>query len=419
MPKERQGMLLNPYRVLDLTDEGGLLCGRMLADMGADVVQVEPPGGSSARRIGPFYKEIPHPERSLFWWAYASNKRGITLNLATSDGRALLKRLAADAHFLIESFPSGHMKGLGLDYQALQAINPGLVMVSITPFGQDGPYAGYHASDLTGMAMGGFLYVTGDNDRPPVRTGFPQFYLLGAVGAAAGAMIAHTHRAATGEGQYVDVSCQQAVAKSLSQAPQSWDIEGVVIKRMGIYRMQRAGLYRRANWQCKDGYINFWLSGGASGAMSIRALLTWMDEEGMGDEELNQFPWEELQYGRGNPELTAKMDPPLDRFFIAHTKKELTDGAFQRRILLFPVNTPKEIVADPQLEARGYFQELSRDGVEEPVPHLGAFIQDREDSRVGLRRPAPKVGEHNREIYVGELGLSQDNLVTLREAGAV
>ena len=172
-------MLLAPYRVLDLSDERGLLCGRILADLGADVLQVEPPHGSSARNIGPFYQDVPDRERSMFWWSYAANKRSITLDPSTNDGRALLLRLVGTADFLVESSLPGYMQSLGLDYDSLQAVNPGLVMVSITPFGQDGPYSQYMASDLTGVALGGLLYITGDHDRPPVQIGYPQFYLLG------------------------------------------------------------------------------------------------------------------------------------------------------------------------------------------------------------------------------------------------
>ena len=199
-------LLLSPYRVLDLTDERGLLCGKILADLGADVVQVESPGGSPARNLGPFYQDDVDPEKSLFWWAYAANKRGITLNLDTNNGVTLFRRLVKEAHFVIESFPPGYLAGLGLGYQELEAINPGLVMVSISPFGQDGPYSHYQATDIVGMALGGFMALTGDSDRAPLRVGFPHFYHHGAAAGAAGAMLAHTHRAVTGQGQHVDVS---------------------------------------------------------------------------------------------------------------------------------------------------------------------------------------------------------------------
>ena len=183
------------------------------------------------------------------------------------------------------------MDGLGLGYSELAKINPSLIMVSITPFGQDGPYAHYKAPDIVGMAMGGFMYLTGYPDRPPLRVSFPQFYLHGGAAGAAGAMIAHAHRALSGEGQHVDVSCQQAIAKSLSNAPQTWDIEERVIKRMGSHRQSllfKEGIVR-VNWRCKDGYVTYLLQGGSS-AWATRALLEWMDEEGMGDEFLDAPP---------------------------------------------------------------------------------------------------------------------------------
>ena len=426
MSSSSEELLLSPYRVLDLTDERGLLCGRILADLGADVLQIEPLAGSSARNMGPFYQDVPDRERSMFWWSYAANKRSITLEPSTSDGRALLRRLVETADFLVESFPVGYLQSLELDYQALQAINPRLVMVSITPFGQDGPYSEYLASDLTGVALGGLLYITGDHDRPPIRIGYPQFYLLGAAGGATGAMLAHNYRALTGEGQHVDVSCQQAVAKALSQAPQSWDVEGVLVKRMGPYRMHTGGMLRRVNWACKDGYVNYQLSTGPGGGRSMRALLQWMDEKGMGDEELNQIDWEGLEYGGGSPELLEKVEPPVARFFGALSKDELSQGSLDRRILLFPVNTPEDIFADPNMEARSHVNRLQHPDIDVPVTYLGPFIQDVQaleqgqgGSRVAMRRPAPRVGEHNHEVYVGELGLTPGELVSLRGAGVV
>ncbi|MPZ41857.1 MAG: hypothetical protein GEV05_00350 [Betaproteobacteria bacterium] len=149
--------MLAPYRVLDLTDERGLLCAKMLADLGADVIQVEPPAGNSARRLAPFLGDEPGSDRSFFWWSYAANKRSITLDLACADGRALFERLVASAHFVIECGRPGEMAALGLSYERLAAINPALIVVSITPFGQTGPYATWLASDLVGMGLGGFI----------------------------------------------------------------------------------------------------------------------------------------------------------------------------------------------------------------------------------------------------------------------
>ena len=418
MPETDGELLLSPYRVLDLTDERGLLCGKILADLGADVIQVEPPGGSSARNIGPFYQDDPHPEKSLYWWAYTANKRGITLNLETADGRDMLKRLAKDAHFLIESFPPGYLDSLGLGYSILEAIVPGLVMVSITPFGKDGPYAHYRATDIVGMAMGGFMYLTGDSDRPPLRISIPHFYLHGAAAGAAGAMVAHTHRAMTGEGQHVDVSCQQAVAKTLAHAPQTWDVEGVVLQRMGAYRQTSGETVMRVNWSCKDGHVNYMLQGGPLGT-STRALLGWMAEEGLGDEVLEGVDWENLGYGEVRAQIMDRGVESLARFFASHTTEELVSGSQKRRILLFPVATPGDILNHPHLAARDYFKELPHPELGEAVTYPGAFVKAQDGERVSLRRRPPLIGEHNREIYRDELGLAADELRALKEGGVI
>jgi crotonobetainyl-CoA:carnitine CoA-transferase CaiB-like acyl-CoA transferase len=410
--------LLSPYRVLDLTDERGLLCGKILADLGADVIQVEPPGGSSARNLGPFYQDQVHPEKSLFWWAYAANKRGITLDPATDDGKQLLMRLVADSHFVIESYPPGYLAGLGLSYQELAATNPAMVMVSITPFGQSGPYAHYKAPDLVGMALGGFMYLTGDADRPPLRVSFPHFFLHGAAAGAAGAMLAHTHRALTGEGQHVDVSCQQAAAKTLAHAPQTWELEGVVLKRMGAFRQTSGDTLVRINWRCKDGYVNYMLQGG-SVARSTRALLHWMDEDGIGDEYLEGVNWEDLGYGQVRTDVMDRAVGPLEQFFAAHTKEELARGSVERRILLFPVATPRDLLDHPQLHARGYFQELRHPELDSSITYPGPFVKCEGKAGAGLRRRPPLIGEHNREVYQGELGLTLEELLALKESGVI
>ena len=411
--------LLSPYRVLDLTDERGLLCSKILGDLGADVVQVEPPGGSPARQVGPFYGDDPSPGKSLFWWAYSSNKRGITLDLEHADGRALLERLAATADFVIESFDPGYLESVGLGYSRLSGINPRLVMVSITAFGQDGPYAGYKASDITGMAMGGFMHLTGDPDRPPLRPSFAHFYLHGSAAGAAAAMLAHTHRALAGEGQHVDVSCQQAVARTLAHAPQIWDIEGAILQRMGVYRQTSGDNRVRINWPCVDGYVNYMLQGGGV-APSTRALFQWMEDDGFDVTALQAFEWETMGYGRITPEVMDTVVGPMAAFFERHTREELTSGSVERRILLFPVATPSDLRRHPQLEARGYFTPMEYPELGATVDHPGAFIKSGDGTSLApLRRPAPSVGEHNLEILGGELGLTSADLDSLRRSGAI
>ena len=411
--------LLAPYRVLDLTDERGLLAGKILADLGADVVQIEPPGGNPARNIGPFYGDDPRPEKSLFWWAYAANKRSITLDLEQKDGQALLKRMVAEADFLVESFAPGYLDTLGLGYDVLAEINPKLVMVSITPFGQDGPYSNYQATDIVGMALGGFMYLTGDDDRAPIRISFPHFYLHGGAAGATAAMLAHTYRITSGQGQYVDVSCQQAVAKTLAHAPQIWDIEGAILKRMGVYRQTSGENRVRINWPCKDGYVNYMVQGG-SVAYSTRALLEWMKEDSFDTADLDAIDWEKMGYGAITPELMSQLGEPLGDFFKGHTRAELVQGSLDRRILLFPVATPSALQDHSQLEARGYFKELEHPELGATVQYPGAFVKsgDGEDIAGIYRRP-PLIGEHNTVIFQGELGITGSELESLKRSGVI
>jgi crotonobetainyl-CoA:carnitine CoA-transferase CaiB-like acyl-CoA transferase len=421
MPGAQGGIdfLLEPYRVLDLTDERGLLAGKILADMGADVLQVEPPGGSPARNVGPFHGDDPQPEKSLFWWAYAANKRSITLNLEQNDGQALLKKLVAQADFLIESFSPGYLEGLGLSYAELAKINPKLVMVSITPFGQDGPYSNYQATDIVGMALGGFMYLTGDDDRAPVRISFPHFYLHGGAAGATAAMLAHTYRVTSGQGQYVDVSCQQAVAKTLAHAPQIWDIEGAILKRQGVFRQTSGENRVRINWPCKDGYVNYMVQGGTV-AYSTRALLDWMKEDKFDTDDLDAIDWEKMGYGAITPELMLQLGGPLGEFFTGHTRAELVQGSLDRRILLFPVATPAALQGHPQLEARGYFKEIEHPELGETVQYPGAFIKSGDGRDIaGIYRRPPLIGEHNVQIYQEEMGLSNSELETLKRSGVI
>jgi benzylsuccinate CoA-transferase BbsE subunit/naphthyl-2-methylsuccinate CoA transferase subunit len=410
--------MLSPYRVLDLTDERGLLCGRMLADLGADVIQIEPPGGSSARRIGPFYRDQPQVENSLYWWAYAANKRSITLDLAREDGKALLKRLVASAHFLIESGRPGEMAALGLGYAELARVNPGLIVVSITPFGQTGPYASYLASDLVGMGMGGFMYVTGEPDRAPLRVGFPHFYLHGAAAGATGAMLAHAQRALTGEGQHVDVSCQESVARALANSLAGYVVEGAVIVRQGSYRQTGADAYMRITWPCKDGFVNFQFSGGASSGQSVNDFIRWMAEEGMRDDYLLSLDFKTMGYGAVNKETMDRVVPPVSRFIRERTKQQLWEGAIERRILLFPVATLADIRGNVQLEARQFFRSVPAPGFDAELTLMGPFARAGATPLKGGSVP-PRVGQHNADIYVKELGLTPAELVALTGAGVI
>ena len=218
---------LLPIRVLDLTEGGCMLGGRMFGDTGADVIKIEPPGGSSSR-IGPYYKNIADPEKSLFWFAYNTNKRGITLDIKKPEGQELFQKLAEKADIILESFGPGYMDNLNLGYSDICKIKPDIIYTSITPFGQTGPKANYKASDLTLWASGGFLNDCGDPDRAPVWIGFgPQATLFGGAEGAIGSMTAFWYRMNTGEGQFVDVSMQESTISANMNVLPMWDVNKV------------------------------------------------------------------------------------------------------------------------------------------------------------------------------------------------
>jgi crotonobetainyl-CoA:carnitine CoA-transferase CaiB-like acyl-CoA transferase len=403
---------------LDLSLGTESIGAKILGDLGADVVSVEPPQGSPMRRMAPFYKDLPHQERSLWWWAYAAGRRSITLDIRTADGQALLKRLAAAADFLFESYPPGYLSGLGLDYGSLHQVNPRLILVAMTPFGQSGPYAGYQGPDLVGMAVGGFMHLTGDPDLPPVRVTVPQFGLHMGASGAAGAMIAHHYRLLSGQGQQVDVSGQEAVARTLSHAPSFWDLSKTNLSRQGVYRPGLSGGRSRTTWECEDGHVNFSLASGPLGG-GTNSLVQWMEAEGFHDEFLHSADWTRVDINEeAGQEAMSRATTPIGRFFAAHTKEELYNGAAARRVMLFPVNTAKDIREEVQIAARSYFAPIRHEAHGATFDYPGAFIRSSE-SAIGPRRRAPYLGEHNREVYVNELGLAPGDLVILKQGRVI
>lgn len=410
---------LSGYRVLDLCDERGLFCGRILADLGADVLQVEPPQGSPARLMGPFYHDDPSPEKSLFWFAYAGNKRSVTLDLTRPEGQNLLLRLIPTAHFLIESFGPGYMDSLGLGYSSLSQANPGLIMASISAFGEGGPYQDFQADDIVLQAMGGLMYVTGEQERPPLRVSFPQAYDNAAGEAAVGSLLAHHYRGLTGRGQHVDVSAQQAMVWTLMDAQQTWDINRVIPKRTGAYRVRGStGVRLRTLWQCQDGWISYALHGGVMGERSNQRLATWMGEEGAAPQFLIAYDWKGFDWATVTQEEADRLYAPISHFFMAHTKDALYAGAKRRGILLYPVLSIAELAASPQLAARGFFVPVEHPELGTAVRYPGPFARLTE-TPLTPRRRAPLIGEHNQEVYCGELGLSLRDLAALKYAGVI
>ncbi len=410
--------MLDIYRALELGDEKGLLCGKLLADLGMDVIKVEPPGGDKVRNFGPFYHDIPDSEKSLFWYAYNNNKRGITLNLQSVTGRMLFKKLVKKMDVVIESFPPGYMKSLGLGYGNLRRLNPDLIMVSITPFGQDGPYKEYKTTDIVNMALGGFMFLTGDEDRPPLRVSFPQSCFFAGSEAASAVSLALFHRTRTGEGQYIDVSLQQALAWTGMTSRPAWDLYRINNKRAGPYRQFATGTRQQQTWECKDGYVALVYFTGKAGIQSQTGLVAWMKSEGMTDEYVEKVDWEAFDMVTTPQEFFDRVDRVVAAFFKTHTKKELYEGALKRRIMLNPVSDARDLLESSQLKERNFWVELEHPELGQKIHYPGPFVKASE-TPVQIKKRAPLIGEHNEEIYMGELSFSRKELVLLRESGTI
>ena len=414
--------LLGLCRVLDLTDHRGFLCGRILGDFGADVIKVEPPGGDPIRREGTPVHDIPGDLRRLYWDAYNVNKRGITLNLASPAGAELFRRLARSAEIVVESFSPGYLEGIGLGYADLSRACPGIVMVSITPFGQGGPWRDYTGSDLVLWALSSYMYVTGDDDRPPVRISLPQSYLHAGLEAAASTLVALYHRRLTGRGQQVDVSAHQSLAVISLQNQQYWNLAGFVPGRAGAAQSLSGVRWARQRrlWPCKDGYVAFVLFSGHLGAQGNHALTQWMESEGLAPQCMRRIDWN--AFDPQGDELSEReylqIAEALGLFFRRHTKAELYDRAVRERIILCPCNTARDIVEDAHLSARGAWTEVSQPDVGRLVSFPQPCMRFSQ-AECRVRRRAPLVGEHNEEIYCGELGLSRDELGSLCDRGVV
>src|SRR5262245_32761161 len=271
--------MLSHLRVLDLSDGGALVCGQILAELGADVIQIEPPGGAAARRLDPFAGGAADPERSLFWWSYARGKRGRVLDLGQEAGRRELGELAARADVLIESFAPGWLTERGLGPAELAQRNPALVVVSITPFGQDGPKALQPATDLTVLAASGPLALTGDADRPPVRVAVPQAFLHAGAEAALGALVALRERTRSGLGQHVDVSAQQATTLA-SQAYLLCEAVGAPSSTRVAGGVQAGPLRVVFCFPAKDGFVSITHLFGSTIGPATRRLMEWVHDCG-------------------------------------------------------------------------------------------------------------------------------------------
>ena len=395
--------LLSAFKVLDLTHYvAGPYATRLMATQGADVIKVEKPGsGDPARHIGPFVEDIPHPEKSALFLYLNTSKKSITLNLKTQEGRSILHRLVAEADVLVENFEPRVMFSLGLGYETLSDINPGLVMTSISNFGQTGPYRDYAAREINLYAIGGLMYITGEVDREPLQMAARLCQYGAGQNAFVASLSALWYRDGTGEGQHVDVAISEHAATILENALSMYSYTGSSVRRTG-----NRG-YGRAAWgpyPCKDGYV-----GVIAGPDHLwPAMAELMETPELADERFSDRSGRALHAD----ELDTLMLPWLAQ----HEKREIFEDAQRLGLAFAYVAAPDDILQWEHLQQRGYFTTVQH-------PQAGALQYPSGPFQAeGMKwelEPAPLLGQHNREIYCDRLGYSTEDLVRLRESDVI
>jgi len=402
-------------RILELADETGQFCGKLLGDLGADVVKIEPPGGERNRHVGPFLDDIPHPERSLSFWYYNTSKRCITLSLETADGRGLFRRLAATSDVILETFRPGFLASLGLDYDSLSLQNPRLIMCSLTPFGQTGPWRDYLSSDLLHMAAGGEMASSGYDqadapNAPPIAPGGGNAWHMGGHFAYMAIMAALVHRTVAGQGQYIDTSIHEACALTTEAAIANYIYRGEVVRRQ-TGRHHAAGPTPRTQFRAKDGSYVCALVGGRLNPKYIGELADLLDSYGMAG-DLRDPKYKDPAVIAAN--TSHIIDDLVANFIASLPAEEVYHAAQDRGFTWGVVRAPEALLDDAHLHDRGFWKEVEH-------PELGrSFVYPGEaaiynGSPWRISRRAPLIGEHNIEIFGDELGLSRGELSILAE----
>jgi len=398
--------LLAGLKVLEL---GRLIsapyCGKLLADMGAEVTKIEPPfSGDPARQYGPFLHDEPHRERSGLFLYLNANKQGITLNLATPTGQHIFRDLVARADALVHNLSVQDMGRVGLDYEGLSQVNPGLVMASITPFGLTGPYQHYNAYDINLAAAGGICTGLGEEGREPLTFGTPQVGYFAGMAAASSIVMALLARDNVGSGQHIDIAEVETMAGVYNgpealMAVYQWRMT----RRTGHHALDFP--YPNCILRCKDGYIFV----GAPEGRQWRQLL-----EVMGSPEWSKDPRFRNRTEMNN-RYADELDGYLESWLMNYTKAELLDIALKHRIPLAPVRGYDEVRHDPSLA--DLFVDIDRPDTG-PLPYPGPPYR-LADAEVKPQNPAPNLGQHNEEVYCRVLGYTRQQLAKLYQTGII
>ncbi len=394
---------LDGVRVLDFTHHvAGPYCTKLLADFGADVVKVERPGGGDpARRMGPFVRDEPQQDMSLPFLYLNTSKRGVTLNLKSSAGHDIALRLAAEADVMVENFSPRVMPSLGLDYDSIRKVNPDAIMVSISNFGQSGPYRDHKATEIVEYALGGMAYIFGSQDREPLVHAYNQAQFKAGTNAASAAAIAVFHRMMTGRGDYVDLSIQESMTTALRDTASVYTYQGGIKARAATY----TGEMPRGPMTAGDGYVVPIVFGGVDWA----DLSEFMEAPPLADERFST--------AEGRRDNARALREEVERAIARRDATDLFYAAHERRGYIFGlVQDPAQLVDNPQYRHRRYFEDVVH-------PVAGSFAYpgapfDMSATPWRARSPAPTLGQHNAEVF-GELGLSQHDLVALKASGDI
>ena len=394
---------LDGVSVLDLTHiVSGPYCTRLLAGFGADVLKIEPPGGELGRRMAPFFHDEVGPDTSLPFAYLNTGKRSLTLNLKSDEGRNILCALLPETDVLVENFSPRVMPSLGLDYASLREVAPHLVMVSISNFGQTGPYRDYKATDIVEYALGGLMYIFGAYDREPLKHAFNQAQFKVGTDAASATLMALYHQRLTGRGQHVDVSMQEAVASGLRDVVNNYTYTGAIRRRQPNhsgdmqriratadgYLLPNPGLGSGLNW---DSYVEF-----------------------LGLPELDDDRFRTPSARLANAEELGRI---LDEHFIRQNKYDMFYGSHERRFIFGVIQSPEETLNDPQFAHRGYFEEIEHPAMGIMKFPGAPFIMEGTPWEAG--DPAPIVGEHNSEVLARRLGFTAEYQAELRSQGVI
>ena len=425
-----QETLLGDIRVLDLSDEKGVYCAKLLADLGADVLRIEPPGGHPMRSLGPFVHDEVDPEKSLYWFQFNTSKRGITLDLENADGQEIFKRLVKSADVVVETYRPGYLDDIGLGYEVLKEINPGVILTSITPFGQTGPYRDFEGCDLVTQAMGGLMHCLGFPEDPPCRIGASQGNYCASIEGALGTMVSLYAREVTGEGQQVDVSCQEAVLIAMETAMQHYDMRKEIKTRIAREAAIVPGL---GMYPCADGHVFAYVIPGAGAGWDV--IVDWLDSEGKAG-DLRDPKWQEVWDVIADFKALIALISDMPRFMAMlqkfayvnervidmlapKTKKQIFEETASRRIMICPAQNVKDVLESPQLDALGFFVDVEHPELHMTIRYPGAPCYHISDTPWRISRRPPLIGEHNDEVYGKELGLTREQMVVLKAQGAI